>query len=189
MELGLWYGSILDIPDNFVEELYEYTQLMEHFVTFTPRIVTFECPNCVGEVRDRECLSNGLYCLTPPKDQIGKFYPQVTDHQLLMENLRSKCVHIVTKKDTSVEPDDLRFFNYLYNMRIDCTHGKQGITTWCSDDVLKAINVDVSAVDRCVDNSFKEPGNETSGNELLFEDKLLAEVYGISRHPALTING
>ena len=74
-------------------------------------------------------------------------------------------------------------------MRIDCTHGKEGITTWCSDDVMKAVGVDVSAVDRCVDNSFEQARNETSGNELLFEDKLIAEVYGISRHPALTING
>ena len=59
--------------------------------------------------------------MTPPKDEIGKYYPTVTDHQLLMENLRSKCVHIVTKKERSVEPDDLRFFNYLYNMRFDCS--------------------------------------------------------------------
>jgi len=49
--------------------------------------------------------------------------------------------------------------------------------------------VDVAAVQRCVDNSFEDPRNETSGNELLFEDKLIAEVYGISHHPALTING
>ena len=49
--------------------------------------------------------------------------------------------------------------------------------------------MDVSEVDKCVDNSFKTPGNETTDNILLYEDKLLGEVYGVSRNPALTING
>ena len=44
-------------------------------------------------------------------------------------------------------------------------------------------------VDKCVQNSFKTPGDETSDNVLFYEDKLLAEVYGMSKHPALTING
>jgi len=109
---------------------------MSNFVMFTPRIVTFECPNCVGEIRNRECLSNGLYCLTPPKDKIGKYYPWVTDHQLLMENLRTKCVHIVTSKETPIVNDDLRFFNYFYNVRIDCTHTEEGITDYCSEFVM-----------------------------------------------------
>jgi len=55
--------------------------------------------------------------------------------------------------------------------------------------VINAVGVDAVAVENCVYNSFQQPGNETSDNELLFMDKLIAEVYGISHNPALTING
>jgi hypothetical protein len=33
------------------------------------------------------------------------------------------------------------------------------------------------------------PGDNTTDNILYYHDKLLAEVYGISIHPAITING
>lgn len=44
-------------------------------------------------------------------------------------------------------------------------------------------------VEECVKNSFKTPGDNQTDNMLYFHDKLLAEVYGISIHPAITING
>ena len=53
VELGLWYGSILDLPTRLIAELYDYQHLMKSFVRFTPRIVSMQCPNCLGEVRDK----------------------------------------------------------------------------------------------------------------------------------------
>ena len=46
-----------------------------------------------------------------------------------------------------------------------------------------------SKATECVNESFKEKGVTFTDNTLLAEDKLLAEVYGISIHPAITING
>lgn len=86
----------MDIPANFTKDLYEYIELMKDFTSFAPRIVSLQCPNCVMDVRERECLSDGLYCLVPPKDEIARHYPMISDRALLIENLRSKCVHIVT---------------------------------------------------------------------------------------------
>lgn len=51
------------------------------------------------------------------------------------------------------------------------------------------VGVSVYDVEECVKNSFMIPDNKTSDNILYFHDKLLAEVYGISIHPAVTING
>lgn len=41
----------------------------------------------------------------------------------------------------------------------------------------------------CVLKSFESYGDESLDNSILAEDKMLAEVYGISIHPAITING
>lgn len=46
-----------------------------------------------------------------------------------------------------------------------------------------------SDVEQCMKDSFKEPGNNQTDNMLLYQDKLLSEVYGVSMHPAITING
>jgi hypothetical protein len=70
----------------------------------------------VYEVRNKECLSDGLYCLIPPKDAIGLMY-NVTDEGVLLETLYGRCVHESVKDK---QPDLLSFFNYLYNVRNTC---------------------------------------------------------------------
>jgi hypothetical protein len=82
--------------------------------------------------------------LVPAKDEVVKSYPHVTDHQLLMDNLRSKCVFEVTKDS---DPDELHFFNYLFDMKMDCVMQNRDITDWCSNDVLKSIKVKPDEVD------------------------------------------
>ena len=76
-----------------------------------------------------ECFSNGLYCLVPPKDDIGALYPAITDRNLLEENLIERCVHDVIVKDG--ETDDIRFFNYLYNIRHECLFRGRDLSWGC----------------------------------------------------------
>lgn len=78
--------------------------------------MTIQCPTCVYEIRERECFSDGLYCLIPPKDEIGSKY-NITDEGLLWENLYGRCMHEAVK---DVEPDLLSYFNYVYNVRTFC---------------------------------------------------------------------
>ena len=40
VELSLWYGSILDLPNKLIEELYDYIHLLKSNLKFTPRIMT-----------------------------------------------------------------------------------------------------------------------------------------------------
>jgi len=44
-------------------------------------------------------------------------------------------------------------------------------------------------VQKCVDESFVDIGRNHTDNYLLNGDKLLAEIYGVSLHPTITING
>lgn len=114
--MGLWYGSTLDLDPKLLQELYDYQHLLASYVRFSPHIMTLQCPTCVYEVKNKECLSDGLYCLIPPKDSIGSLY-NVTDEGVLWETLYGRCLHESIKEK---EPDMLSFFNYLYNVRKTC---------------------------------------------------------------------
>ncbi len=89
--------------------------------------MTIQCPTCVGEVKNRLCLSDGLYCLVPPKDSIARNY-NVTDEAILWETLYGRCLHELVKEK---EPNLLTFFNYLYNVRKMCfkSHSILGFET------------------------------------------------------------
>lgn len=78
--------------------------------------MTLQCPTCVHEIRDKECLSDGLYCLIPPKESINQQF-NVSDEGLLLETLYGRCVHESVKDK---EPDLLSYFNYVYNVRKVC---------------------------------------------------------------------
>lgn len=78
--------------------------------------MTMQCPNCVFEVKNRSCLSDGLYCLIPPKEDINRDF-NVDDEGMLLESLYGRCLHEVAK---SSDTDLKTFFNYLYNVRQVC---------------------------------------------------------------------
>ena len=40
VEIGLWYGSTLDLDPKLLQELYDYTHMLEDYVVFTPHIMT-----------------------------------------------------------------------------------------------------------------------------------------------------
>ena len=169
---------------------------MQDYVRFQPYLMSLQCPTCVYEVREKECVSDGLYCLIPPKDSIGSQY-NVTDDGLMIESLFGRCLHEVVKDK---QPDLLSYFNYLYNTRNTCFKqtflgipNNDTVSTkqllQCAKDQIWAVGIDPLEVEQCVSRSFKTPGDNSTDNILYYSDKLLAEVYGISIHPAITING
>ena len=85
--------------------------------------------------------------------------------------------------------DDLRFFNYLYNFRAECINEWDDLEGRCANNVLHKLKFDAVSMSYCTETSFEIDGDIESDNTLLREDKLMAEVLGISKHPALTING
>ena len=112
---------------------------MQDFVVFTPRILTFGCPTCVEEIRKQECLSEGKYCLIPPKDDIMERYNWVKDRQLLLESIRTRCVYKLV--------DNKQFFNYLYNQRLECVEERSRLNNRCSDRAMKNIGIDAEKVE------------------------------------------
>lgn len=203
VQVSLWYGSLLDLPDALIEDFYDYQHLMKNFVDFTPRIVTMQCPNCVKNVTQRDCLSDGLYCLMPVRSKVqdsehilSKY--NITDRALLVETLYARCMHLQSKQ---LAKDLLPFFNYLYNMKQECLedhrwHILNNSTTVteahlkrCAERQITTVGGSAKNASECVQKSFLSAENPEADNSILREDKLLAEIYGISMHPAITING
>jgi len=201
VDVGLWYGSTLDLDPMFVESLYDYWQIIKKNIKFSAHIMTLQCPNCVFEVKEKECLSDGLYCLVPPKDTIGQQY-NITDAAVLYDALFGRCVYENIKDDPQ---NTVSYYNFIYNSRKFCQTWHSNLQWWVEDgavvqdlesmkwcnanQISKHSMLNLDDILQCVDNSFKEPGNNQTDNMLLYQDKLLAEVYGISVHPAITING
>lgn len=45
-DVTLWYGNVIDLPPDLIEDLYNYQHIWKKFAKFTPRILTIACPNC-----------------------------------------------------------------------------------------------------------------------------------------------
>lgn len=49
VEVGLWYGSTLDLPVKLLEQLYDYYHLLKNFVIFTPHVMTIQGSSSVQD--------------------------------------------------------------------------------------------------------------------------------------------
>lgn len=61
-------------------------------------------------------MSDGLYCLIPPKEDVKVKY-NVTNAALLSEDLIGRCVHEITSNE---ESGLHTWFNYMFNVRRAC---------------------------------------------------------------------
>jgi hypothetical protein len=63
VEWSLWYTSSNDRALDFVKYFYEDMQKFTvQDVEFTPKFVTWACPNCESDFKKKECVSDGKYC-------------------------------------------------------------------------------------------------------------------------------
>ena len=59
----------------------------------------------------------------------------------------------------------------------------------CATNEISIVGGSVDNATECVMRSFESYGDEATDNSILKEDKKLADIYGISIHPTITING
>jgi hypothetical protein len=63
VEWQLFYTSMNDKALDFVKNFEDYfAKFQKTEVDFTPRIVTWACPNCDADFKRKECVSDGKYC-------------------------------------------------------------------------------------------------------------------------------
>ena len=62
VNVEFWYSSNNKLALDFLKEFDKYAHQLEGYMDFTPRFVTWACPNCESTFIGEECLSEGKYC-------------------------------------------------------------------------------------------------------------------------------
>ena len=90
VEYELWYSSVMDLDPNNIFDLGQHMMIFKDDTYFTPRIMTYSCETCESDFKQRECLSDGKFCVLRPKDHHKFQYEQIgiTGADILMESLR-----------------------------------------------------------------------------------------------------
>lgn len=87
-----WYTSGDDKSLDFVRDLSKYVEKIADIVKFTPRFVTWACPDCDDSFKKKNCLSDGKYCAMKHNEML-----KVDGADLLKEDLRQHCLFTMIK--------------------------------------------------------------------------------------------
>lgn len=140
--------------------------------------MTFECEVCPDEIKQKHCVSDGIFCFTPPNADVTNLYPQMTDRQLIDENLRERCIYTAIG-EWEDEFDDHIFFNYLHNIHLSCLKGELQITKECAEKQMADLGIPVDLINECMIDSFEIKGAYSSYNDMLFDDREATTDLGI----------
>ena len=103
------------------------------------------------------------------------------------ENLRQRCVYDVVG-DSYTDEDEHIFFNYLYNMSVECLQKRFTLSGHCSHTVMKELGIEIHKVDQCIKDSFAVPADRNSYNLMFEKDRHSANKLGIVTTPAIAVN-
>lgn len=156
---------------------------------FTPRIITFACPTCPKIVQEANCFSSGRYCPFQPKylayddssdgglsdsfrdrdERLQEVSKTVPDLTLLLESLREKCLYNMISKTDNTQTYKT-WYNYMVYMQMDIAFRNE-LTKENSDRAFDFLDINSDDIEKCVNDSFVEPGNYQSDNKILREDR------------------
>lgn len=111
VEWQLFYTSsndkALDFIKNFEEDMIKFTS---DDIEFTPRFVTWACPNCDPEFKKKECVSNGQYCAMNHASTYMK------GREIIEEDLREYCLFKNMKAKGTLE----KWWSYMSHIHKLC---------------------------------------------------------------------
>jgi hypothetical protein len=158
VEYDLWYSSILDMSYEQLNDIGLYQETLNNHTLFTPRIFTYSCTSCKDEVKKKNCVSDGEYCLYMPKHALPNDLATVDPVAMLEQSLREKCIYKELLKEERVNYNFTKWFNYAINVVEDCKTAHSFLGE-CSHRQMRHLKIDEEAVKNCVDNSFVRKGD------------------------------
>jgi len=176
-EVEFWYSSNNDVALNFIKEFDNYVHRLEDNISFTPRFVTWACPLCTDDFKEKECLSDGKYCA--PNHGYSMFSME-KGVEIMKEDLRQSCLH----KKLKAEGREAVWWDYAKYTHQEC-YGF--ISLQCSKDGHKKVGEDFDTTMQCYRDSFEGP-NETGDNKILKANSEQWSEYGTYYWPAIVIN-
>lgn len=161
----------MDFIKNFNQDVVSLDTTAE----FTPRIVTWACTSCDSELKKKECVSNGKYCAMNHKGT----YVQGKD--IIMEDLREKCLHTLLKEDKAVN----KWWDYMAYVHKMCY---EEVNEDCSKMGHKSIGREYQKTVDCVTSSFEGSNPVKDDNRILRAESEAWKEYGTAYWPSVVIN-
>ena len=115
----------------------------------------------------------------------------MTGRDLLTQSLREKCLHdLISQKYSDEGVLFWTFFKYLDTCFIEDKKKQAQSLNDCYDWSTVKINgyEEIDNINKCVKNSFEDPGNQDSYNKILADDSRWAALNNLKFHPSITIN-
>lgn len=165
VKFEMWYSSVDDRSLAFLRDMGEFIKPIQNDLEFSPRTVSWSCPDCDTDFKMENCFGDGQYCA------IEKDFSPIPGKDIVLEDLREQCVwkelndpQLEIAKDV-VKP---KFFDYIRTVHEMCPNGR--VTRQCHSAAIFKEALPQSAIDACVKNSFNSKGVESfvkDGNSIL----------------------
>jgi hypothetical protein len=182
VEYELWYSSILDVNVDTLAQLGVNQRALRDQALFTPRILTYACPQCSADLKRDSCLADGAYCAIFPAAKLPSALSSLKGRQMLEESLRERCLYQTLTESYSVNSNFTHWFLYAVRFLEKCDEADT-FTADCAYGVMKTVGIDPAPVKRC------EAQYATSRRIPFFdEDREASKAIGVVMHPAVTIN-
>lgn len=167
VEYDLWMSSSDDRSLDFVQEFHPYATKLGKHAQMTPHYFTWSCENCDETIIKNDCVASGMFCA------IDENRLNFKGKEIVMENLRQKCIYLNAKKNKNNAED---WWNYVTKAHSTCY---TDFTEDCSKTVHNKLGLDYAATQKCVTDSFSDKKDFTKGhNELLLRDLQLWKKRG-----------
>jgi hypothetical protein len=88
VNVELWYTASDDKSLDFIRSFKEFVRPILGEINFYPRPVTWSCPHCEQSWKNKNCVSDGLYCAMQHDNNL-----HIDGKEIIMENLRHFCLN------------------------------------------------------------------------------------------------
>jgi hypothetical protein len=188
VEWTMWTSSDDLISVDFKRQFAKVTASLGKHALFTPHYY-LETGGMYGCTTNQEsaacknmCSNSGRYCsIHPSQDATTGLFGK----KVVQENLRQICLWRTHLQDANLDDPQL-WFQYVNKFQDQCMPASRW-SQECSEDVMRKMGLNVSAVQHCVTTSG---GAEENGgvNSLLASELALKAANGIFFFPTVTIN-
>jgi hypothetical protein len=146
-------------------------------VNFTPHYVFWQCQNCDEAYTEKDCYGGGKYCAVEPSND------KIAGTEIIDEDLRQKCLWKILQDKGQTDV----WWDYIARVHSRCYNV---INQDCSRNAMSHLNLDWTAVNTCVSDSFsnKKWSSATTTNEMIDEEIAYWKEYGTNIYPSIVIN-
>ena len=172
----LVFSVFSDQALDFIKNFRYYHDKLKKRAIMTPHYISWPCPTCNSEIKEKDCFGQGKYCAIDIEDM------HMSGKDLLLGNIRQKCIY---NNSLKTKDSDIDWWDYMIKAHMLCY---DDFTEDCSKMIHERLELDYSMTEKCVNDSFINRGTEDEDNAILGEDYEFWVSSGYTYVPAVMIN-